>query len=250
MSNLGVIIQARTGSTRLKNKMLLPFYKDKVTIEIILELIIKCFNKKNIILATTYSKNDDPLIEIANKYSISIFRGDENNVLKRFIDAAECFKVDNIIRVCADNPFIDYDSLCLLKNKIMKSSFDYLAFRTSNGEPTITTHYGFWAEAVSIKALKRVQSETTDVKFLEHVTNFIYTYSDRFNIKYIDIDDFVEESGVRMTLDTYDDYIILKEIYSKVKEFGISKLQDVIKLVMSNSLWMKVMKEQIKLNEK
>lgn len=48
----GIIIQARTGSTRLPKKMLLPFYGQKTILDIILQRINHAFDSIDVIVAT------------------------------------------------------------------------------------------------------------------------------------------------------------------------------------------------------
>jgi len=100
-----IIIQARLSSSRLPRKVLMPFVNNKSILQILIENLLKVFSKDQIILATTKSDIDDELEKFAINNKLNYFRGEESNVLKRFIDCAEHFKVSNIIRVCADNPF-------------------------------------------------------------------------------------------------------------------------------------------------
>ena len=155
MNEAKIIIQARTGSTRLPQKMILPFYENEGIFSLILKRLTSIINKNNIILATSTNENNDVLIDIAKSYGVNYFRGSENDVLQRFIDAADEFNANKIIRVCADNPFLDLEFLNFLLDNFEKSDYDYMSFMTSKGCPTIKTHYGFWAEAVTLNALKK-----------------------------------------------------------------------------------------------
>ncbi len=85
----GIIIQARTGSTRLHNKILLPFYGGQRIIDILIGNIKQACAGKTIVLATTDRPQDDILAEVAREAGICCYRGDEDNVLDRFIRAAE-----------------------------------------------------------------------------------------------------------------------------------------------------------------
>ena len=130
MSNTKIIIQARTGSTRLPRKMILPFYENEGIFSLLLKKLTSAFDKNDIILATSVNENNDVLVEIAEKYGINYFRGSENDVLQRFIDAAKEFNAENIIRVCADNPFLDIFYIELLIEKFEKFNCDYLSYIT------------------------------------------------------------------------------------------------------------------------
>jgi spore coat polysaccharide biosynthesis protein SpsF len=104
--SIGIIIQARTTSTRLPNKVVMPFYDKKSIIEILIDRISAIHNYP-IVLATTSNISDDVLINVAKSKGVQTFRGDEHNVLQRFIGCAEQYAFNSIIRVCADNPFLD-----------------------------------------------------------------------------------------------------------------------------------------------
>ena len=107
----GIIIQARTGSTRLHNKILLPFYGEQRIIDILIANIKQACPDKCIVLATTNRPQDDVLAETARQAGILSFRGDEDNVLDRFIRAAEVFGINRFIRVCSDHPKLSIPSL-------------------------------------------------------------------------------------------------------------------------------------------
>ena len=74
----GIIIQARTGSTRLHNKILLPFYGEQRIIDILIANIKQACPDKCIVLATTNRPQDDVLAEVAHQSGILSFRGDED----------------------------------------------------------------------------------------------------------------------------------------------------------------------------
>lgn len=209
-----LIIQARSGSTRLPKKMFLPFFNDKKILEIILEKLLYFFNKDQIVIATTNHKNDDKFEELSIEYGVNIFRGEENNVLKRFIDASLFFKKEKILRICADNPFIDMQLLINLINNV-NNEVDYCSYIVKD-TPAIKTHFGFFTEYVTLSTLKEVSRLTKDPLYLEHVTNFIYS-TDLFNIKWVKSPLFIEEStNTRLTVDTLNDFQICQKVYNNM----------------------------------
>lgn len=222
-----IIIQARLGSTRLPQKMILPFYQDKNILSILIEDLLENSNTP-IILATTTNPNDDKIVEIANKHNIGVYRGNENNVLERFIKAAEQFNIDNIIRVCADNPFLQTSYVNELVTEIEKhKDLDYISYTLDNKTPTIKSHIGLFAEATTYNTLKKVATLTTEKLYLEHVTNFIYG-NKNFNIRLIPTANiFFNRLDLRFTLDTHEDFNLLKDLYLSYKKFDY----DIIKLI-------------------
>lgn len=162
--------------------MVLTFFDAKGIFEIVIEQIIEAELKVPVILATTENPGDDILVEIAKAKGVSVFRGSEENVLDRFIGAAEEFGVEKIIRVCADNPFLDMERSGHLIVRFGESKADYWCYALEDGTPSIKTHYGFWAEGVTLAALKKAASLIQEKVYLEHVTNFIYTNPGLFSI--------------------------------------------------------------------
>lgn len=249
IGNISIIIQARTGSTRLPNKITKTFFDNSTLLEIIISRLKEV--KTPIIVATTDKKNDDQIEKIALDNEVKVFRGSENNVLSRFIKAAEKYNIDKIIRICADNPLLDVDSLLKLKEEFAISDVDYWCYSTKDKTPTIKTHYGFWGEGVTLSALKKIQLMTNDSLYAEHVTNYIYTHPKTFKIHYEPINSKVEESILRLTIDTIKDFELIKEIYSELfsRSIKITAL-NVSRFVSENDEWLKVMQNEINSNIK
>lgn len=253
MNNWGIIIQARTGSTRLPRKMVLPFYNNKGIIEILVERLKKNIPANiQIIVATTDNERDDIIADAAQQAGCEVFRGSENDVLGRFIAAAEQYGTDRIIRVCADNPFIDMNGIMTLIDYMSRhEEFDYVTFAKANGTPVMKTHYGFWAEAVTINALKKVAELTDDKLYHEHVTNYIYANKDIFNIHFINIPEELDRNNrLRLTLDTQEDFDMQKEIFAKVMEKGGICMDNVMKVIEENPQYYDAMEKQIIRNSK
>jgi spore coat polysaccharide biosynthesis protein SpsF len=244
----GIVIQARKGSTRLPNKMVLPFDQEKGVMEIILEKLIQHYKNFPIILATTDLPQDDELEEIAIKHGIHCLRGSENDVLERFIETGEKWKLDNIIRVCADNPFLDMPHIAQLINEINTSDKDYVSFKNNHDTPVIQTHLGLFTEAVKLSSLKKVQEKTKDKHYREHVTNYIYEHPDMFEIKLMNLPPvFKETENIRLTLDSPTDFQLEKELYKKYKHLDTETL---IELLKKEKSIQEKMKDEIMKNKK
>ena len=249
---IGIIIQARSGSTRLPDKMILPFYQGNGILENILIRIKQENINIPIILATTSKAKDDQLVQVAQKNDVPVYRGSENNVLDRFIQAANTYKIEKIIRICADNPFLDMEAL---KNQIssLQSSFaDYWCYALNDQTPTIKTHYGFWTEGVTLDALQRVSTLTDSTLYLEHVTNFIYTNKDSFRIHFKQIPHEIEdETNIRLTIDTKQDFELAKTIYVETIRNHINfSAKELTEFIKTKPEWIEKMKKEIHKNQK
>lgn len=249
--NIGIIIQARMGSTRLPGKILLPFYQGKALLSVLLERMHEIVGIK-VIVATSVNPNNDELENYLLSQSEIVYRGSENDVLDRFIKAAELNGVDGIIRICSDNPFLDIEGIAQLVSKAQQSDADYIGFRV-NDTPSILTHFGFWGEFVRLSALKHVAETTpTNTPAHEHVTIHIYRNPDNYKCEWIDCPSYLtERNDIRLTIDTPDDMELAKQIYADLKQINEHfTLKDVVDYLNENPDITRSMKCIITNNEK
>lgn len=217
MSHLGIILQARTGSTRMPEKVILPFFQEQSILDLLLEKV-KMINVP-VVLATTTNPSDDRICQLAANHGVPVFRGSENDVLDRFIQAARQNSFDKIIRVCADNPFLDVAGMKTLVAEFEQSDADYLGFQLTGNKPSILTHFGFWTEAVRLNALEKAQQLTREKLNHEHVTNFIYGNPALFRVLFIPASPEVySRTDIRMTLDTPEDFEIQQRIFAAISK--------------------------------
>ena len=189
MKIVDAIIQARLTSTRFPRKVL-EMINGQTVLGNVITRLNRCKAVRSIVLAIPNTEANDELREFSSFYQIGLYRGDENDVLQRFIQAAEIFKVNHILRVCADSPFIlpgliDY---CIYKYNLM--GCDYFQ---SQGMVM-----GQNIEIVRLDALKKSHKFAT-AEEKEHVTLYIQNHPSEFNIKTIKISSFAidEKSDLR-----------------------------------------------------
>lgn len=251
MTKISFFVQARVGSTRLPNKIILPFYKEKSILELLVDKL-KQFQDIDIIIATSSNSNCDIIESFARKNRVKCFRGAENDVLQRFIDAADYYNVNQVIRVCSDNPFLELESIkCLIKEIEDNNEADYISFNIG-GKPSIKTHYGFWTEYVKVAALKRVKELTAESIYHEHVTNFIYANTDIFEVRWIDGPrTILKHPNIRLTIDTIEDFQNAQNIYSDICATNpYPAIDEVIAYLDSHDDYYEMMKKQIEKNIK
>ena len=248
--NIGIIIQARLGSTRLPGKILKQFYGEKTLLETVISNLQKSGDVK-IIVATSVNPNNDKLETLLKERNITVFRGPEDDVLSRFIGAAEDNSVDGIVRICSDNPFLDWHGVAALIEKAKTSNADYIGYRI-NDTPSIKTHFGFWGEYVTLNALKRVAATTDEKPAHEHVTIHIYTHPDEYKCEWIECPNFLQgRNDIRLTVDNPEDFENAQKAFASLYEanpdFG---LEDVVEYVDSHYDMRESMKKMIDNNQK
>ncbi|MCM3663651.1 glycosyltransferase family protein [Mesobacillus subterraneus] len=232
---VAAIIQARMGSTRLPGKIL-KTVNGKTLLEYQIERVERAKLIDEIIIATTIKESDDPIVQLCQQLSIPYYRGSEDDVLSRYYEAAINNNVQVIVRLTSDCPIIDPEIIdetirVYLDNK---NTVDYVSNTLERTFPR-----GLDTEVFSFDVLNQAYKTSKEKIYREHVTSFIYGNPDTFKLKNVpSLNDYSEH---RWTVDTEEDFILIKNIlealYPVEKEF---KLNDIIKLLNENPEWKEI----------
>ena len=226
------IIQARMGSTRLPGKILKEI-NGKSLLEYQIERIQRSKMIDDIVIATTNKEAEDPIIRLCMRLGISYFQGSEDNVLKRYYEAAILNKADTIVRLTSDCPLIDPVIMDdVIKYYILnRNSIDYCSNTIERTYPR-----GLDVEVFSFVALEAAFHNAVLSRDREHVTSYIYTNPNLFRVAGITND--IDLSQYRWTVDTIEDFElitnILGSLYPLNNEF---LLKDVLNLLNGNTQW-------------
>lgn len=227
--NIVSIIQARTTSSRLPNKVLLslPYGSNKTVLEQVIERVKKSKLINKVVVATTTNETDDQIEKLCQNFNIVCSRGSENNVLSRYYQAARENNAELVVRITSDCPCIDAGVIDELIEKHLKEKNDY----TSNSLIRSYPH-GLDCEVFSFRLLEEAFNNATEKFEKEHVTPYIYkTNKGKFKIGYLVLKDSKEYEKIRITLDTEEDYTLLCSVYDYLyKENRSFKCSDIIKL--------------------
>ncbi|MGM0582185.1 MAG: cytidylyltransferase domain-containing protein [Bacteroidota bacterium] len=220
MLNIQIIIQARLSSTRMPKKVLKPFFGTESILDIQIKEL-KHYSNFPLIIATTDQPADDRIEDFAQQYHVELFRGNEEDVLSRFIESSNA---DFIVRICSDNPFMQLGSINEFL-KAMNSETDYISYADAEVTPAIRTHWGLYPEIVSRKALVKAHEETEKLEngafYREHVTNYIYGNPEKFNVKLLPAPEIIRDrKDLRFTIDTPEDFENMQKLYEIIQENG------------------------------
>lgn len=222
--NIVAIIQARTGSTRLPNKIFNEL-AGKPLVWHVCERLKYSKRITKIVIATTNNIQDDILESWAKENKINYFRGSENDVLSRYYYAALEYEADIIVRITADDPFKDPDVIDMTIRLLTDNNLDF----AYNNSPTS------FPEGLDVEVFTQPALETaflnakTDFE-KEHVTQFFYKNIEKFNNANLLHNENL--SHYRWTIDTNTDYLMAREVYENLyKENEIFKLNDILDLL-------------------
>ncbi len=205
---VGFIIQARMKSTRLPGKILmpLPLGSEKPLLSWVIQELKKSRHQSKIYVATSQNSENDILIPFCNKEGVDCFRGDEENVLSRFLAIAKQDKFDCIVRLTADNPIVD---IAILDETIEKHFIEKNDYTCTKGLPV-----GMNFEVITSKALLDIENHEISDPDKEHVTLFVKN-SGLYKLGVFCPDINPEFQNLRLTVDYVSDYTLLSVILSQ-----------------------------------
>ena len=205
-----IVLQARTSSSRLPAKSLLPIGG--------LPLAVLCARRlgaagHEVVLATSEEPSDDLLASTAQHAGLKVFRGSLNNVLQRFVRCtADLGDEDLVVRATGDNPLPDGRFVGALIERFGAAGGDYFATTSpDDGLP-----YGLSAEVFRAGALRGVASGTPDALDFENVTTTLRRRAGAKGI--VAKGTFFDEdlSRLRVTIDTLEDYLAMAALFAEV----------------------------------
>ena len=209
---LAAILQARTGSTRLPGKTLLPL-GGMPMLAYILRRLRAVLPELPVIVATTTQPGDDRLVELCASEGVPWFRGSEADVLRRYHDCASTFGLTHIIRLTADNPFGDHAELERLIALHLASGADYTH---SFGQLPV----GAAAEIFTFPCLAQAHREGREPHHREHVNEYVLEHPELFRIQALEVPPAKRQPGLRLTVDTLEDYARAQRIVAKSGSSG------------------------------
>jgi len=228
---IGAIIQARLGSTRLPNKVLmpLPLGSNETIISQVIKGIKKVPEVSKIVVASSSSVVNDNLETHISSFKIDCYRGDENNVLSRFYEIVKKYSFDYVIRFTADNPIVDEVLLKEFINNFIAQDLDY---SYSQNLPL-----GSNFEMMKANQIIVAHENTKDFYEKEHVTPYIKRHAknkEDYKFKKIEFN-----NELRLTIDYPSDYALIGLIFSMLKDKPKS-LKNIFKLIEDNSWILKI----------
>ena len=221
------IIQARLGSSRLKNKIYQKINGKKI-IEIVYRRVCKSKKIDKVIIATTKNKLDDKLVKFFRKKKIDYFRGSEKNVLDRYYTAAIKFNPKTVIRITSDCPLISHDiideHIRLHEKENLDVTTNYL---------TKTFPIGISLSICKFGLLEYAWKNAVKIYDKEHVMPFIYKLK-KIKIKKTKNKNFSSKKLPRLTLDYPEDLITIKNVFNSFYPKIYFSWKDVLKLYKKN----------------
>ncbi|MGA9294456.1 MAG: glycosyltransferase family protein [Ignavibacteriaceae bacterium] len=229
MIKVTTVIQARMSSSRLPGKVLLPLAGKPLLVRMI-ERVKASEHCGRVVVATTYLNDDDPIVDLCKKNSISFYRGHPDDLLDRHLNVGKKYNSNAVVKIPSDCPLIDPAVI----DKVIKhyldnyTSLDYV----SNLHPP-TYPDGNDVEIFSLECLEKAWEEAGKELEREHTTPYFWENPDKFKIGNVTWEAGLDYSmSHRFTIDYEEDYNFIASIYNELyDENKTFSLYDILSLL-------------------
>lgn len=225
-----IIIQARTGSSRLPGKVLLPLAGESLLIRMI-DRVAASTTADAVVIATTREADDDAIELLCNEHGYACYRGHSTDLLDRHYQTAKAYGADVVVKIPSDCPLIDPAVIDRVIGFYQSNaaSYDFV----SNLHPA-TYPDGNDVEVMPLGVLKEAWLEASKEYEREHTTPFIWEQPERYRIGNVEWEGGRDYSMTRrFTIDYPEDYEFVRRVYDELytPEHPIFSLGDILALL-------------------
>lgn len=199
------VLQARTSSSRLPGKVLLPLLGVPMLSRQV-ERVTRAANIDRLIVATSVDPADDAIAAVAVEAGLGCFRGSLEDVLNRYYQAARPHRPSHVVRLTADCPLADWQLIDRAVGFAVEGGYDYAS---NTLKPTWPD--GLDVEVMTFAALESAWREARQPPEREHVTLYVYSHPERFRLGSLDSE--IDISAMRWTVDEPADFEFVRRVY-------------------------------------
>ena len=224
MNNMIAILQARSTSSRLPGKVLKNILGKPMLLHQI-ERILQAKKIDKLVVATSSDSSDDNIFNMCQSHNITCYRGDLQDVLDRFYNAAKYYSAKYVIRLTGDCPLTDPKLLDEIIKFFLDGNFDYASNTIERTFPD-----GLDIEIFTFKCLTEAWLNGKGQYQREHVTPYIYQNSQIYKLG--SFKNSQNLSNLRWTVDEPEDFILIEQIYKDLYNINPGfDMYDVLKLI-------------------
>lgn len=198
-------------SSRLPGKVLAEA-EGAPMLELMIERLRFVSEIDHIVVATTVNASDDPIEALTTKLGAGCWRGSEDDVLQRVLDAAHGAAADVIVELTGDCPLIDPRVVSQTIAAYRASGADYVA-----NVPARTYPLGMETQVFATKVLEDVARRTSDPVDHEHVSLFIYRNPSLYSLVNLTAPPELTRPELRLTLDTPADLAVIRAVFAALR---------------------------------
>jgi spore coat polysaccharide biosynthesis protein SpsF len=198
----------------------------KPLLQHLLERMASIGGPSRVVLATSIEPENDVLAKLAEGLGVAVYRGDEDDVLGRYLEVARFRNADHLVRVTGDNPLTDLPLLDALCRRHVEAAADYPYVP---GEDLLM---GILSEVISTRAIEASHRDGESRHRSELVTLYIKENPERFRIERAELPEELYRPEYRLTVDEPEDVKLMEALFARLYRPGrILETIEAIKLL-------------------
>ena len=221
-------IEARMGSSRLPGKVLMDL-NGKPVLQRLIERLRLCTTVDDIVVATSDAPGDDILAQWCQDFGVHVFRGSEDDVLSRVVEAHKSVHTDIVVEITGDCPLTDPQIIDMGVETFLAHDADYV----SNCGRLLTWPMGQYVQVFPLKLLEDINRTIRDTAVHEHVSLYFYEHPELYRLIDLVAPQRWKQPTWRMVLDYPEDLIFINEVYKRLEPlhgegFGIEEVMTLL----------------------
>ena len=202
MPVVALIVACRLKSSRLKSKALLNI-GDLPSIQMCMKNALRIPEAHHVVLATSDFESDSALKDHTFDDSVIFHQGDPEDVIRRYLDICDKLKVDTVIRLTGDCPYVSPEIASILLKSHRETGADYTAAK----EFAVGTS----TEIIEVEAMREIKRHFGSAKYSEYMTWYFMNNQEHFKTNVVELPaEYVRD--YRLTLDYQEDLDLLNKV--------------------------------------
>ena len=220
-------IEARMSASRLPGKVLMDV-AGVPALERLVRRLARAETIDAIVLATTTNPADDVLAQWAEARRLPRYRGSEDDVLDRVVEAQRMMGSEIVVEVCGDTPLLDPHVIDAAVNRFLEGGVDVVS-----NTAKLTWPQGIDAQVFRFDALEKVAQAQSDPAVREHVSLYFYEHPEAYRIHHLSAPAEETAPNVRLQLDYAEDLDLIRAVYGRLEPrlgdgFGVRDILDLL----------------------
>ncbi len=228
MARIIASIEARMGSSRLPGKVLADV-NGKPALTRLLNRLRRCELLDDVILATSTEPKDDAVVSWAQSEGIHYYRGSEDDVLLRVVQAQQKMNSEVVVEVCGDMTLLDYELIDQGISMFEENDCDVV---TTTRKPSYPV--GVDVVVFGLKDLVWVEENISEPQVREHVSLYFFQHPERYRIINLIAPKRFQAPDKRFVLDTPEDLEFIRAVYKRLEpkhgdRFGVAEILQLLR---------------------
>jgi len=216
------------GSSRFPGKVLADIH-GKPALSRLLERLRVCRMLDDIVIATSVDRTDDAIEAWAKSEGVAVYRGSEDDVLQRVVEAQRSRGADTVVEITGDATLTDPAIVDLAVETYRTNDCDVVSTAWMKSYPI-----GIDAQVFPLAVLDEVARTVCDAPVREHVSLYFYENPERYRIINLTAPVAAREPELRLTLDYREDQTMLTAIFAELEPqhggcFGVAEVVSLLR---------------------